>query len=203
MTIYDALMTRSTESAMESKMKDSHRKTIIIKRYQNRKLYDTQNSTYVTLDEIAKMVRRGDDIRVVDNKTNEDLTSVTLTQIIFEEEKRNKSVLPLGMLKKIIRDGGDTIRDLLTKTTDTLQSTVASAKENAETIYDKIREELSPHDEGLIGGVFQKTKDLTTNIEEKFKATVGSIAHVASMQTEIRKLRQKVLYLEKKLKIYE
>lgn len=185
-------------------MKDMHRKTIIIKRYQNRKLYDTQNSTYVTLDEIAKMVRRGDDIRVVDNKSSEDLTSVTLTQILFEEEKRNKSVLPLIMLKKIIRDGGDTIRDLLSKTTDTVQSTLLNAKEGAETIYDKIREELSPSsDDGLIKDVFQKTKDLTSNIEEKFKATVGSIAHVASMQNEIRKLRQKVLYLEKKLKVYE
>lgn len=184
-------------------MKDLHRKTIIIKRYQNRKLYDTQNSTYVTLDEIAKMVRRGDDIRVVDNKSNEDLTSVTLTQILFEEEKRNKSVLPLGMLKKIIRDGGDTIRDLLNKTSDTVQSTLLNAKEGAENIYGKIVEELSPGDGNLIKDVFQKTKDLTDGIEEKFKATVGSIAHVASMQNEIRKLRQKVMYLEKKLKIYE
>ncbi len=179
------------------------RKTIIIKRYQNRKLYDTQNSTYVTLDEIAKMVRRGDDIRVVDNKSSEDLTSVTLTQILFEEEKRNRSVLPLATLKKIIRDGGDTLRELLSKTTDTVQTTLQTAKEGAETFYDKIREELTPSDEGLIKDVFQKTKDITTNIEEKFKATVGSIAHVASMQNEIRKLRQKIMYLEKKLKIYE
>jgi polyhydroxyalkanoate synthesis repressor PhaR len=179
------------------------RKTIIIKRYQNRKLYDTQDSTYVTLDEIAKMVRRGEDIRVVDNKSSEDLTSVTLTQILFEEEKRNRSVLPLGTLKKIIRDGGETLRDLLSKTTDTVQTTLQTAKEGAETFYDKIREELTPSDEGLIKDVFQKTKDITTNIEEKFKATVGSIAHVASMQNEIRKLRQKVMYLEKKLKVYE
>ncbi len=179
------------------------RKTIIIKRYQNRKLYDTQDSTYVTLDEIAKMVRRGEDIRVVDNKSSEDLTSVTLTQILFEEEKRNRSVLPLGTLKKIIRDGGETLRELLSKTTDTVQTTLQTAKEGAETFYDKIREELTPSDDGLIKDVFQKTKDITTNIEEKFKATVGSIAHVASMQNEIRKLRQKVMYLEKKLKVYE
>ena len=59
-----------------------------IKRYANRKLYDTRDSRYVTLDHIAAMVRAGDDVRVVDNTTRADLTTATLAQIIFEEEKK-------------------------------------------------------------------------------------------------------------------
>jgi polyhydroxyalkanoate synthesis repressor PhaR len=179
------------------------KRTVIIKRYQNRKLYDTQNSTYVTLEDIGAIIRRGDDVKVVDNKTKEDLTSVTLTQIIFEEEKKNKNSLPLNALKKIIRGGGDAILDLVSKTSDNVQSTLHQVKEGAETIYDKLREELAPNDDNIIKEVFNKTQNITKNIEDKFKSTVGSIAHVGSLQAEIRKLRQRILFLEKKLKVYE
>ena len=60
----------------------------VIKRYQNRKLYDTQQSCYVTLEDIAKMIRANEEVVVVDNKTKKDITSSTLTQIIFEAEKK-------------------------------------------------------------------------------------------------------------------
>lgn len=179
------------------------RKITIIKRYQNRKLYDTQNSTYVTLDDIGGMIRRGEDIRVIDNRTKEDLTSITLTQIIFEEEKKNKSLLPLHMLKNIIREGGDAIKDFVSKTTDSVHSTLSTAKEGAGSIYDKIGEALSPNDDNLIKEVLHKTQNISKNIEGKIKATVDSITHVTSLQNEIRKLRQRVLFLEKKLRTYE
>lgn len=172
------------------------KRIVIIKRYQNRKLYDTQNSTYVTLEDIGAIIRRGDDVKVVDNKTKEDLTSVTLTQIIFEEEKKNKNSLPLGALKKIIRGGGDAILDLVAKTTDNVQNTIHHVREGAETIYDKLREELTPSEDNIIKEVFSKTQG-------KIKSTVDNIAHVANLQNEIRKLRQRVLFLEKKLRVYE
>ena len=63
-------------------------RTKIIKRYQNRKLYDTQQSCYVTLDDIAKMIRNSEEVMVIDNKTKNDITAATLTQIIFEAEKK-------------------------------------------------------------------------------------------------------------------
>ena len=75
-----------------------------IKRYANRKLYDTRDSRYVTLDHIAAMVRAGDDIRVVDNTTRADLTTATLAQIIFEEEKKTPRLTVAG-LRKIIQGG--------------------------------------------------------------------------------------------------
>jgi polyhydroxyalkanoate synthesis repressor PhaR len=79
----------------------------IIKRYANRKLYDTQHSRYVTLEQISEMIRNGDDVKIVDNKTKEDLTSVTLAQIIFEEEKKQRSFMPLGAMRNIIQNGGE------------------------------------------------------------------------------------------------
>ena len=81
--------------------------TRIIKRYANRKLYDTEHSRYVTLDQISEMIRQGDDVKIVDNKTKEDLTTVTLAQIIFEEEKKQRSFLPLNAMRNIIQSGGE------------------------------------------------------------------------------------------------
>jgi polyhydroxyalkanoate synthesis repressor PhaR len=87
----------------------------IIKRYANRKLYDTQHSKYVTLEQIAEMIRHGDDVKIIDNKSKEDLTSITLAQIIFEEEKRQKSFLPLKAMRNIIQNSGDSISQLVTQ----------------------------------------------------------------------------------------
>lgn len=176
------------------------RKTVIIKRYQNRKLYDTENSTYVTLDDISQIIRRGDDVRVIDNKTREDLTSVTLTQIIFEEEKKNKSNLPLTALKKIIQGGGDAILDLVSKTTGTACEKIHTARENAGQFYDKLR---GDGEDNLLSGVIQKTQSLSRNIEDKIKSTVDSLSQVTNLQGEVHKLRQRIHYLEKKLKVYE
>lgn len=77
----------------------------IIKRYQNRKLYDTHESSYVTLDEIAKMIKNGEDIRVIDNKTKNDITAATLTQLLYESERKAKTQPSVELLKDIIRNG--------------------------------------------------------------------------------------------------
>src|SRR5512145_1243452 len=87
----------------------------VIKRYANRKLYDTQRSRYVTLDQISEMIREGEDVRIVDNNSKEDLTSVTLAQIIFEGEKKQRSFLPLQAMRSIIASGGERIEELAAK----------------------------------------------------------------------------------------
>ena len=87
----------------------------MIKRYANRKLYDTQHSRYVTLEQISEMIREGDDVKIIDNKSKEDLTSVTLAQIIFEEEKKQKSFLPLQAMRNIIQTGGESINQLVSQ----------------------------------------------------------------------------------------
>lgn len=87
----------------------------VIKRYQNRKLYDTSDSCYVTLEDISEMIKQGDEVQIVDNTTKEDLTAVTLAQIIFEEQKRKTHVLPLGTFRQIIQGGGEALRELVVR----------------------------------------------------------------------------------------
>jgi polyhydroxyalkanoate synthesis repressor PhaR len=88
----------------------------VIKRYQNRKLYDTHQSCYVTLDEIAEMIMRGEEVTVIDNRSKKDITSLTLTQIIFEKQKRSKTIIPVETLRDIIQVGGGTFSGFLAKT---------------------------------------------------------------------------------------
>jgi polyhydroxyalkanoate synthesis repressor PhaR len=84
----------------------------IIKRYPNRKLYDTTAKQYVSLDGIAAMIRRGDEVQVVDHATGEDLTTLTLTQIIVEQEKAQSGFVPSPVLTGLIRSGGNTLASL-------------------------------------------------------------------------------------------
>ena len=86
--------------------------TRLIKRYGNRKLYDTRDSRYITLEEIARLVRRGNDVKVIDNENGDDLTTITFAQIILEEEKRRSGLLSLGLLRELIRHGEDTLAEI-------------------------------------------------------------------------------------------
>jgi len=75
---------------------------IVIKKYENRRLYDTTNSRYINLEEVAELVRKGGEVQVVDAKTNEDLTRTVLTQIIVEETKGRELGLPLELLRQLV-----------------------------------------------------------------------------------------------------
>lgn len=83
----------------------------IIKRYANRKLYDTRDSRYVTLQEIAEFVRGTEDVRIIDNRTKDDLTSVTLAQIIYEEEKKGDETRSVRSLRDFIQQGKSRMRE--------------------------------------------------------------------------------------------
>jgi polyhydroxyalkanoate synthesis repressor PhaR len=84
----------------------------LIKRYPNRKLYDTEAKKYITLDGIAELIRNGEDVQVIDHTTEEDLTAVTLTQIIFEQEKKKSGFLPTSVLTGLVQSGGQTLNSL-------------------------------------------------------------------------------------------
>lgn len=83
-----------------------------IKRYPNRKLYNTETKKYITLNGISDLIRAGDEVRIVDYTTDEDLTAVTLTQIIFEQEKKRGGFLPTSVLTGLVQAGGDTMNGL-------------------------------------------------------------------------------------------
>lgn len=90
-------------------------RTKIIKRYGNRKLYDTEQSSYVVLNDIAKMIRNKEDIQVIDNETKNDITLSTLIQIIFGAEKKTNIEAPVDILKSIIREGDGSFSSFLAK----------------------------------------------------------------------------------------
>lgn len=180
---------------------DKDRSGRIVKRYQNRKLYDTQNSCYVTLDEIGQMVKQGEDVKVVDNRSGEDLTTVTLTQIIFEEEKKKKSLLPLATLKNIIQSGGESIAEFFSKG-------VASIGNVRAEVIDKIKDEFE--DGGsivkeILHRAHKTVDELQRKVEEKIKIPFvsGSGQRIPQLKTELRALRKKMATLERKLKDYQ
>ena len=76
--------------------------TVIIKKYANRRLYNTETSSYITLDHLAAMTREGRDFKVLDARTDEDITHNVLTQIIMDEETRGQTLLPVNFLRQLI-----------------------------------------------------------------------------------------------------
>lgn len=87
--------------------------TVIIKKYANRRLYDTSSSQYVTLDYVRELVKSGREFTVVDAKSGEDLTHGVLSQIIFEEEARGENLLPLPFLRQLIQYYGDSLQSVV------------------------------------------------------------------------------------------
>ena len=84
----------------------------VIKRYSNRKLYDTESKQYITLDQIADLVRTGEDLQVIENTSGNDLTALTLSQIILEQEKKQKGFLPRSVLNALVEAGGKPISSI-------------------------------------------------------------------------------------------
>jgi polyhydroxyalkanoate synthesis repressor PhaR len=85
---------------------------LVIKRYPNRKLYDTEAKKYVTLGGVTELIRAGEEVQVIDYVSEEDLTALTLAQIIFEQEKKRDGLLPLSVLSGLIQAGGDRLNAL-------------------------------------------------------------------------------------------
>ncbi|MBZ0253943.1 MAG: transcriptional regulator [Candidatus Methylomirabilis sp.] len=170
----------------------------VIKRYGNRKLYDTLQSRYVTLDEIAGMIRGGEDVKVLDNKTKEDLTSVTLTQIILEEEKHKRPILPLRVLKDLIQQGSDSIAEAV----ETSKDRIAGAREEVEKRVQHLihRGELTRDEaEKAIKDVLNLPAKGIEGLQKRIDETVDGIFNSRKMREEIRRLEAKIEELEAKL----
>src|SRR5215472_8711408 len=173
----------------------------VIKRYTNRKLYDTVESRYVTLEEIGEMIKQGLEVRIIDNRSKEDLTSVTLAQIIFEEEKK-KSRMPLGMLREIIRHPGESISGFIQKE---VTPRVNSIREGAESRLDKLlrrdegaAESMSPAE--LIKSSQRLLEEWQRKIDERIKHGVENVVgSLPALGRDLQALTQRLETLEKKL----
>jgi len=187
----------------------------VIKRYTNRKLYDTVESRYVTLDEIAEMIKGGTEVKIIDNRSKEDLTSVTLAQIIFEEEKK-QSQMPLALLREIIRHPGESIQGFFQKE---VQPRVASIREEAESRLDKLLgrdappgqpgaaapEGGAPPGGGATGSDLLKAsqrawEDFQRRVDERVRAVVeGVVGNLPAVGRDLQQLTARLEALEKKL----
>jgi polyhydroxyalkanoate synthesis repressor PhaR len=107
--------------------------TVLIKRYANRKLYNTDSSRYITLKGISELVHEGTDIRVVDNETGNDLTSVVLSQILVDDQKQGRETtqpVPGRVLSELIQKGGDALYDVFRRGVDDAHENIAEFRES-------------------------------------------------------------------------
>jgi polyhydroxyalkanoate synthesis repressor PhaR len=179
--------------------------TRVVKRYANRKLYDTQRSRYVTLEQIAEMIRSGEDVKIVDNNSKEDLTAITLAQIIFEEEKKS-SFMPLSALRNIIQTGGQSIQNFASQTGERLTSVFRREKDGVGGETEPAGGELPPDPEKHASSIKEFLErsqatfdDWQKKVDERIRHTVEAINPMAALEKEVKTLRERLADLEKRL----
>jgi polyhydroxyalkanoate synthesis repressor PhaR len=190
----------------------------IVKRYSNRKLYDTRESRYVTLLQIAEMVRTGEEVQIIDNATKEDLTEVTLAQIIYEEQKHHSRSVPLATLRDLIHQRGER---LITQLRDTPLGRLLPEDKNGEVVdgapVAAVAAPVVVDEASTYGGVPAKDGDKRTildqsreafetfqkGIDERIKAAFASFSPFQQLQAEVVRLSSRIEELETKLKAQE
>ncbi|MGE0867927.1 MAG: polyhydroxyalkanoate synthesis regulator DNA-binding domain-containing protein [Kofleriaceae bacterium] len=179
--------------------------TRIIKRYANRKLYDTEHSRYVTLDQISEMIRAGDDVKIVDNKTKEDLTTVTLAQIIFEEEKKQRSFLPLGAMRNIIQSGGEWFAEAQRRVQSILpgkrkDGSEAEATEPADADDDASGKKRLAALREWVESSKQRLDDWQKHVDSKIRSAIEGMSPLSGVNKDVRALADRIAELETKLR---
>lgn len=180
---------------------------ILIKRYVNRKLYNTNTSGYVTLDDIAAMVNEGQDVRIVDHKTGNDITTVTLAQILFEQEKKQQ-VLPSHFLRDLVQSGGEKLSGFISKRLP-INQLREGAEKRIEALEKLIPKGVFSREEGseLMGEILHSTQqsleELQAAVDGKLKSLLEPMSTFSLMRKEIDALKSQIDLLEEKLKYLE
>jgi polyhydroxyalkanoate synthesis repressor PhaR len=168
----------------------------IIKRYANRKLYDTVESRYVTLEEIGEMIKQGVEVQIVDNRSKGDLTSVTLAQIIFEEEKK-RGRMNLGVLRDIIRSGGETVSEFIQKE---VQPRMSSLREGAEASLKLLKRDAAlDRSRELLGATQVALHDWQRKVDERLHAAVEAMTSFPGIGRELQQIATRLAELEKRI----
>jgi len=179
----------------------------VVKRYSNRKLYDTVESRYVTLPQIAEYVRQGQDVRIIDNTTKEDLTRMTLAQILYEEE-RKQSRLPLGALKELLHSSSERI---LSAVRDTPMGKLiargdappAEAVEPEPPPPSEPPPAATPAEPGRVEKFVEQSREAIDQWQHRvdhqmksFWEGINPMAQIEALQAEVKRLNQRVEALE-------
>lgn len=166
----------------------------VIKRYANRKLYDTRASRYVTLPQIAELVRAGEDVQIIDNRTKENLTSVTLAQIIYESEKSAEASTRQGVktLRELIQLGGEKLMATFR------EGPVARFMPRAPELPDL--RELRDRPRQMVAPALEALEELHRRADEKMRTVIGSVlAPVRELAHEVARLQARIEELEARL----
>ncbi len=170
----------------------------VIKRYSNRKLYDTKDSRYVTLLQIAELVRAGDEVQIIDNNTKDDLTEVTLAQIIYEEQKSNSRSVPLQTLKEIIHQRTEKVlSDLREGPIGRLIPGPKDATKDADEKSEKADASGKP---SIVDHAKGTLEDWRSLIDERIKTVLPNVMPWQQLQHEVKRLSARIEELEAKLK---
>lgn len=174
----------------------------LVKRYGNRKLYDTQESRYVTLDDIAGFVKAGEEVRVIDNDSGEDLTAVTFAQIILEEERRKTGLLPLPILRNIIQQGEAALQDIATRVDKGMEAIGSIGEKAGRRVQELVgrggASGKSLFDEILVSPQ-KRLEALQKRIDERVKQSVEHIASLPAVQREVARIEKSIRRLEGRL----
>jgi polyhydroxyalkanoate synthesis repressor PhaR len=177
----------------------------VIKRYSNRKLYDTKDSRYVTLLQIAEMVRQSDDVQVIDNNSKEDLTEVTLAQIIYEEQKAHSRNVPLQTLKELIHSRTEKVLSDLREGPigRLIPGRPASGGGSGGDAPPGAKSEAASKADGkpgIVGHAKETLEDWQQKIDERIRAILPSFSPWQQLQNEVKRLTARIDELERKLK---
>lgn len=185
----------------------------IIKRYANRKLYDTQDSRYVTLQQIAEFVRAGEDVKIIDNRSKEDLTKVTLAQIIYDEEKKGGETRSIGSLRSFIQQGRQRIEEGRERLIESFQKgpvgKVLSRTGGGEgedqfdagvDAGDAASDPPKTETRSVMSSPKEALEELQRLADDRVRGLVSmAMTHVQQLQAEVKRLQARIEELEGKL----
>ena len=139
---------------------------IVIKKYANRRLYNTETSTYITLEDLCAMVKRDENFIVYDAKSGDDITRSVLTQVIMEQESKNHSLLPTGFLRKVISFYDDSMHEILPQYLDASIDSFAKNQDNFRKMF-----------KNAMGGAYpyQQLEEITKRNISAFQSALGNM----------------------------
>jgi polyhydroxyalkanoate synthesis repressor PhaR len=182
-------------------------KARVIKRYANRKLYDTRDSRYVTLLQIAEFVRGGEDVSIIDNTTKEDLTNVTLAQIVYEEERKTgeearKTSPTVSTLRGLIQHSGERLMTTLREgpVGKLMARREGEAAVEPEPAVPQEAPATAKGDRRLLMSPKEAFDELQRLADDRIRSVLGvAISHVRDLQSEVKRLQARIDELEHKL----
>ncbi len=166
----------------------------LVKRYSNRKLYDTSESRYVTLDEIARWVKGGEEVKILENESGEDLTAVTFAQIILEEERKKSGLLSLRMMRELIQHGESALQNLAA----TVESGIDAIRPAAEAAKTRVQERMQEGVQG-ISSIAERLTDIQRNFDEVVRRQVERFTGSPTLQRELQRIERTARMLEARI----